>query len=250
MRGANCGRIPAASLITLSVAALAGPPFVTDDPVPVDPGHIEVDIAATAMRSAAGLTGYALFIDANFGAAPNLQLHAGFGTACARIGRRWACGYGDTELGAKYRFVEQDPVGWLPDIAIYPTVIAPTGDAGVGLGAGHAQIVLPVWLAKDWGEWTGFGGASFTQNRHGTDRNDWFTGIGLLNKVADDLQLGGEIFHQSRPGAAAPSTTGFNLGGTWDLSESGHILFSAGRGLDNAGAVDRVSFYLAYQVTL
>ena len=66
----------------------------------------------------------------------------------------------------------------------------------------------------------------------------------------EDLQLGGEIYYQSAQTTGSREAAAFNLGGTWDLSETGHILFSAGRGLDHADTTDRFSFYLGYQITL
>jgi hypothetical protein len=189
-------------------------------------------------------------VDANWGAAPDLQLHAGFGVAYAESQGKFQAGYGDTELGAKYRFVHQDEDGWQPEISFYPNIELPTGDAARGLGAGHFQMLLPVWVQKDWDEWTTYGGGGYWLNQHGADRNNWFVGWVLLRKVTDDLQLGGEVFRQTAVVSGGPDTAGFNLGGTWDLSETGHILFSAGRGIENAGSTDRFSFYLAYQITL
>jgi hypothetical protein len=189
-------------------------------------------------------------IDANWGAAPDLQLHAGVGIAYAETNGRYQAGYGDTELGAKYRFVHQDDESWQPEVAFYPNIELPTGDAARGLGAGHVQALLPIWIQKDWGPWTSYGGGGLWLNQSGADRNNWFMGCVLLRKVADDLQLGGEIYRQTPTVYGGLATTGFNLGGTLDLSETGHILFSAGSGLDNASATDRFSFYLGYQITL
>ena len=230
--------------------AIAGPPFVTDDPEPVDFQHIEVNIAAIGLIQKSGAASPAPMVDANWGAAPDVQLHAGFGLAYAEKAGAVRAGYGDTELGIKYRFIHQDEEGWQPEVSFYPNIELPTGDARRGLGAGHVQTLLPIWVQKDWGDWSSYGGGGFWDNQQGADRNYWFAGWVLLRKVTDDLQLGGELYRQTAPAIDEQGTTGFNFGGTWDLSETGHILFSFGRGLDHAETNDRFSFYLGYQITM
>jgi hypothetical protein len=42
---------------------------------------------------------------------------------------------------------------------------------------------------------------------------------------------------------------GFNLGGACDLSDTYHVLFSVGRGLANVQSTNRISGYLALQIT-
>ncbi len=100
-------------------------------------------------------------VDANWGAAPDLQLHVGFGMAFSEAEGAFTAGYGDTELGIKYRFVHQTEDSWLPDVSFYPNVELPTGDAARGLGAGHVQLLLPLWLEKDWDGWSSYGGGRF-----------------------------------------------------------------------------------------
>jgi hypothetical protein len=239
-----------AALTLAARPAFAGPPFVTDDPEPVDYEHVEINIAAIGLAQKSGTASPAPMVDANWGPAPDVQLHAGFGLAFAESKGAFDTGYGDTEFGVKYRFIHQDEDGWLPDVAFYPNIELPTGNAARGLGAGHTQLLLPIWIQKDWDEWSSYGGVGYWEN-HSTDaRNYWFAGWTLMRKVADDLQLGGELYRQTASVADQPGTTGVNLGGMWDLSETGHILFSFGRGLTDAQTVDRFSFYLGYQITL
>ncbi len=239
-----------AGLTMVTLPAVAGPPFVTDDPEPVDEGHFEINIASVGQVQQIGTTSPAPMVDANWGAAADLQLHAGFGLAFADIEGHFTTGIGDTELGFKYRFVHQDADGWRPEIAFFPIAVLPTGDASRSLGTGHLQTLLPIWVEKDWGSWTTYGGGGFQENHHRSDRNYWLVGWTLLRQVSHDLQFGGEIYHQTASTAGQPVTTAFNLGGTWDLSETGHILFSAGRGLEHAAINDRFSFYLGYRITM
>jgi hypothetical protein len=239
-----------AAVLLATGPAAAGPPFVTDDPDPVEFEHVEINIAATGQIQRGGTSSPVQTVDANWGAAPGVQLHAAFGLAYAEHDGRYQAGFADLDLGTKIRLVDQDETGARPEIALYPHVFLPTGDAARGLGAGHVQILLPIWLQRDWGDWTSFGGGGYMLNDHGTGRNNWMVGWTLLNKVAEDLQLGGEIYYQSAQTTGSREAAAFNLGGTWDLSETGHILFSAGRGLEHADTTDRFSFYLGYQITL
>ena len=56
--------------------AQAGPPFQTDDPVPVDYGHYEAYIFGTVDGTPAELDPVAPAFEFNWGAVPNIQLHA------------------------------------------------------------------------------------------------------------------------------------------------------------------------------
>ncbi len=239
-----------AAFILIALPAFAGPPFVTDDPDPVDEGHYEINIAAIGLAQNGGVTSPSQMVDANWGAAEDTQIHAGFGLAFAERAGHTIAGSGDSQLGVKYRFIHQDEEGWQPEVAIYPILTLPTGNKARGLGAGHPQLLLPVWLQKDWGDWSTYGGGGFTQNQHGEDRNNWFAGWVLMRKISEMFQLGGEIYRQTSVSRGEPATTAFNLGGIWDLNETGHILFTAGRGLEHASETDRYSFYLGYRITL
>src|ERR1700681_3667179 len=65
----------AVMMVALSRPALAGPPYVSDDPEPTDYKHFEIYTFSngTATR---GDIGGAAGVDFNYGAAPNLQLTA------------------------------------------------------------------------------------------------------------------------------------------------------------------------------
>ena len=88
-------------------AAQAGPPFRTDDPVPVDYQHWEVYGFSQATHVRDDTSGALPALEVNYGAAPNLQIHLVAPLAFdAPEGSGMQYGYGDTELGVKYRFVD------------------------------------------------------------------------------------------------------------------------------------------------
>jgi threonyl-tRNA synthetase len=68
-------------------------------------------------------------------------------------------------------------------------------------------------------------------------------------QVTEQLTLGGEIFHQTADTVGGRDSTGFNLGGIYDFTEHHHLLFSAGRGVQNASDTNSFSYYIAYQLT-
>ena len=156
-------------------------------------------------------------------------------------------GYGDTELGAKFRFFEPGEDDWWPQVGAFPLVEVPTGNAQRGLGAGHAREFIPVWLQKDFDRWTTYGGGGYWINPGAGNKNFWFFGWLLQRKVTDELTLGAELFHQTADTIGGRDSTGFNLGGIYDFTENYHLLFSAGRGLQNATTTNEFSYYLAFQ---
>jgi hypothetical protein len=159
----------------------------------------------------------------------------------------------------KYRFI--DPAGhdWWPQIAVYPAVDAPTGDTGLGLGTGATHAFLPLWIQKDLGKWTTYGGGGYWFNLGPGNKNFWFFGWQLQRHITDNLTLGAELFHQTASTTGGPgsvgfplgskATTGFNLGGKYDFSENYHLLFSAGHGVQNATTSNQFSYYLGLQWT-
>jgi len=244
-----------AAALLAAAAVRAGPPFITDDPEPVDLGHWEVYAFSAGAIGRGDASGVGPSIEVNYGAAPNLQLH--FIGAVAYddpAGGPGVMGLGDTELGVKYRFIDPGKDDWFPQVGIFPLVEAPTGDARRGLGAGYAQVFLPVWVQKDFGKWTTYGGGGFWINPGPGNRNYWFTGWLLQRQVTDKLALGAEVFHQTSSMVGRGDTTGFNLGGVYDLTEHYHLLFSVGQGgllyaVDAAAVTNPFNYYLALQWT-
>jgi hypothetical protein len=230
--------------------ALAGPPFRTDDPEPVDYRHWEVYGFSTA-TSVAGDTGGTLFgVEVNYGAAPNLQLHIVVPLAFDDAGGgRWQTGIGDTELGVKFRFIQEDDQGWRPMVGVFPLVEVSSGDAQRGLGGGHTREFLPVWLQKSFGDWQTYGGGGYWINPGEGNKNYWFVGWLLQRKITEQLTLGGEIFHQTADARGGKDSTGFNAGGVFDFTEHHHLLFSSGCGLQNAATTNKFSYYVGYQLT-
>jgi hypothetical protein len=230
--------------------ALAGPPFLTDDPEPVAYQHWEIDTFSQGVRARNNTSGVLPGADINYGALPDVQLHIIVPMAFnATSGQPFHYGYGDTELGVKYRFIHENKESWWPEVGVYPFLEAPTGDAHRNLGAGETREFLPVWAQKNFDNWQTYGGGGYWNNPGAGNRNYWFFGWVLQRKITEALTFGGELFHQTATTVDGSDSSGFNLGGTYDFSANYHLLFSAGRGIQNAAGTNQFSYYLAFGLT-
>lgn len=254
-RAVSLGSAAVLALALAAGSASAGPPFITDDPEPVDLGHWEIYAFSAGAFEHSASTGVGPSLEVNYGAAPNLQLHLIANLSYDNpSGTPKQFGLGDTELGFKYRFITPGDKDWFPQVGIFPLLELPTGQAKRGLGAGYTQAFLPVWIQKDIGKWTTYGGAGYWINPGPGNRNYWYGGWLLQRQVTAKLMLGGEVFHTTSSVVGRSGSSGFNLGGQYDVTEHDHLLFSAGRGglayaVDAAAVGYPFTYYLAYQWT-
>ncbi|HEX4302151.1 MAG TPA: transporter [Rhizomicrobium sp.] len=240
------GRSFAAALfVSAATPALAGPPYVTDDPEPTELGHFEIYAFAggSVARDGSGGEGG---IDFNYGAATDLQL-----TAVLPLG--WddprgggaSVSLGNVELAAKYKFLHQDDFGF--DVAFFPRVFLPAGSADVG--ERHVSLLLPVWIGRSWGKWSTFGGGGCTLNHGGDSQNFCQLGWTLTNQVTPQLQLGAEVYHQTVDTKGGRASTGLGFGAVYDLNETCHLMASVGPGVQNADETQRYAWYAAVLFT-
>ncbi len=237
------------AVLLLSAPAWAGPPFVTDDPVPIEYGTWEINNALVGTLVRGGATAGIPSIDVNYGILPGVQLHIQPQLAAVWGTPGRFAGPGDTQFGTKIRLIDEDSQSWTPMVSLYPIYTAPTGNARHGLGTGHGSTFLPVWADKTLGNWIIDGGFGYSINPGAQGRNAWFAGGLLLYKVTSALQLGSELFLQTAQQRGAKDACGFNIGGSYDISPTYHVLFSVGQGLMNRNATNRLSFYFAVQTS-
>ncbi len=229
-----------------SSAAWAGPPFVTDDPEPVELHHWEFYAASEAAHDHSGTIGTLPHFEINYGAVSNLQIHAIFPIAFSRPNTgESTSGLGDIELGLKYRLVQES--AGRPMIGLFPLVELPTGDSNRGLGSGQTQIFLPLWLQKSWGPWTSYGGGGYFVNPGSGNKDYWLAGWELQRDLGEALTLGGELFGTSPQTDGGSASISFNLGGQVNFGEKHHLLFSVGRCINQT---PDLTAYVAYQLTV
>jgi len=224
---------------------MAGPPYLTDDPEPTDYGHFENYAFTNGMVTRNG-TGGEAGLDLNYGGAPNLQLTATLPEAYdVSSGGPALAGPGNIELAAKYRFLTQTDFGL--DVAVFPRVFLPSLSSNVG--DHHPSFLLPIWLEKDWGQWSAFGGGGCEINRGGGSQDFCQMGAVVTNKVRSNLQIGLEIFHQTADVRGGAATTSVGTGVIYDLNDHYHLLGYVGRGIENADETDRLNWYASILFT-
>jgi hypothetical protein len=240
----------AAAMLLLSSPVVAGPPFRTDDPEPVDFQHFEMMALSMGTKTAGGWSGALPAYEINYGALPDLQLHAIIPQDyTAPVGGRIGSAPGDIELGTKYRFVTPGDDDWFPQAGVFPLIEVPVGNQKLGFSTGHAQVFLPLWLQKDFNPWTVYGGGGYWLNPGAGNKNYSFFGAALWRKVGEKFNVGIEVFHQTSPADGMKESTGFNVGTTYDFSDNWHLLSSVGTGIQNRSETNQVSYYLALQLT-
>ena len=223
----------------------AGPPFITDDPEPVEYRHVELNAASQYANNKRGKEGALPLFDFNYGIVPDVELHFLVPIVFVHpAGGPTLHGFGDTEVGVKYRFIHESET--TPQVGAFPVVHLPTGDSDRGLGGGHVPLFLPIWIQKGWGPWTTYGGGGYWFNPGGGNKNFWQLGWLGEREITKMLTLGAEIFYVGKDTDEGRDRTGYNVGGFFNLTENHHILFSAGS--DIAGD-NRFSAYLGYRWT-
>lgn len=232
-------------LLLVPAPALAGPPYITDDPEPVGYQQWELYLASFATRARGTWTGTGPHVEANYGVLPNVELHLltpfVFVLPAEGSGRY---GYGDTELGIKFRFIQETE--WSPQVAVAPLLELPSGDSRNGLGSGQVQGFLPLWLQKSFGSWTTYGGGGYWINPGTGNKDYWLFGWQIERQILDWVATGIEVVHTTPATRRGDAETRFNIGLVINLTERQDLLFSAGRGIQ--GPTD-FQGYLAYRLT-
>jgi hypothetical protein len=207
------------SLLAAPRLRAQGPPFQTDDPVPVDLHHYEFYIfsAADATPVERDFTGPAF--EFNWGAIPRVQLHAvlPWGVAAPANNPAFlpsgagptAFGLTDAEFGTKIAFYEESKS--VPQIGIFPMLELPTGNSDKGLGVGKAWVKAPVWLQKNIGKWLLDGGAGYSFVSQTGYRNFAYGGFLVKYSFGERLELGGELFSHGAEGDASPQVRGSTM---------------------------------------
>jgi hypothetical protein len=145
----------------VSNTANAGPPYRTDDPEPTEFGHYQLYTHSTGMIVSDDTSGSVPAIEFDYGLIPNGQLTIDAPVAfdshrAVRLNTVMETRSSASDIDSS----KEDKNGFRPQVAIFPLVQFPTGDAGRGLGAGHFVEFFPLWMQKSFGDWTTYGGAS------------------------------------------------------------------------------------------
>ena len=228
--------------VLLPAPALAGPPFITDDPETTDLHHWEIYNFASGGRDE-GVSSLDAGVDVNYGAARDVQLTA---TLPLHAETGQPLDAGDVELAGKYLFLHQRAGVLSADVAVFPRVFLPTGRE-----SRKARLLLPVWAQRDFGPWSLIGGGGYMLNPGPGNRDYWQLGVALTRQMLPGFQLGLEYYGQGRASVDAGSSgsrpvQGLNLGGIVHLGGPFSWLASFGQGLSRKQTV----FYTALKLDL
>jgi len=214
----------ALALAGAAVRSYAGPPYLTDDPVPTDTGHWEIYSFGSGEGLRSMFDGDAGF-DFNYGGAKDLQLTATVPLSFTNDpNQRWRSGTGDLELAVKYRFVHDERSGF--SAAVFPRVFLPTSSIESGE---KTKLLLPLWLEKDFSGGTSlFGGGGYQINPGPGNRSFWQAGIALTHDLSETVSLGGEITRQGADSDGGTAQTRAGVGSIVKLSDRYALLFSGG----------------------
>jgi hypothetical protein len=214
-----------AALVFASAApALAGPPYLNNDPAPTDTGGWEIYLFSTGEghRSDADVDAGVEF---NYGPVKDVQVSATLPLSFSHArGQGWASGSGHVELGIKYRFLKDDRSHL--SVAFFPKAVLPTSSL-----AHHekTRFQFPIWMGKDFdGGASLFGGGGYNVNPNPGKRNSWQAGVTFTQTVSKKVSLGAEIMQQSRDSIGGTAQTRVGVGAVARLSKHYGLLASAG----------------------
>ncbi len=136
----------------------------------------------------------------------------------------WHWGAGDIELSAKYRVYHDEAAGL--QVAVFPGVTLPT--ATNGMGAGRVTGFLPVWVQKDSGPWSVFGGGGYAINPGAGNRDYWTGGVAVTRQFGERWLLGVEADRQGSDTVDGRASTALGVGAILDIPGPLRLLASGG----------------------
>jgi hypothetical protein len=158
-----------------------GPPYQTDDPVPVDLHHYEFYIFGGMDGTTAEIDSTGPAFEFNWGAIPRVQLHAILPWGAVAPSNN-------------------------PVYGFFPMFEMPTGNSSKGLGVGKVWYKIPIWLQKNAGHWLFDGGVGYQVVPQTGYRDFPYTGWLVKRELNERLELGAEVFAHGREGVATAQT--------------------------------------------
>ncbi|MGE5062893.1 MAG: hypothetical protein ACM3IG_02395 [Myxococcales bacterium] len=205
-------------------AATAGPPYLTDDPIPTDTGYWEIYAFGDAEGRHSTVDADAGF-DLNYGPVKDVQLTATLPLSFSHGPHEsWRSGTGDVELAVKYRFVNDERSGF--SAAIFPRAFLPTSSLETGE---KMRLLLPLWVGKDFAGGTSiFGGGGYEINPGAGNRNFWEAAVAVTHDFSKQVSLGAEITRNGSDTVGGTAQNRAGVGSIIKLSDHNALLFSGG----------------------
>jgi len=252
---AQSARLAACLYCTLAVSQLVaqGPPYQTDDPVPVDLHHYEFYIFGDVDGTTAEIDSAGPAFEFNWGAIPRVQLHAilPWGVVAPSNNPVYlpggtgptVFGLTDMELGVKIAWIKETK--HFPQIGSFTMFEMPTGNSANGLGVGKVWYKLPIWLQKNSGKWLFDGGGGYQVVPQTGFRDFPYTGWLIKRELGERWELGAELFAHGAEGIAAAQTQAsamIDVGGYYHFKHNPNEQFLFCYGHSIAGQTENYAY--------
>jgi len=214
--------------------------FIMDTPLPTPYERVTLDFHSSFSQTKGGGVANLPALMANVGVYPDLQFFAVVPPATLATPKHLPShyGYGDVRLGVKYRFVHETET--LPNVALYPKITFPSGDAKKGLGNGAWIGRLPLWIQKKYGKWSVTTGGGYYINNAKQARNYPFGGVLIQLQITKYLMLGNEFVGEGKINSNDRAKLISNFGGSYFFNPNSFLAFSVGHSI--AGSKKFVAF--------
>ncbi|HXB82376.1 MAG TPA: hypothetical protein VNU22_03380 [Candidatus Acidoferrum sp.] len=227
-------------------AAWAGPPYQTDDPVPVAYRNYEIYIGYEGEYRPGDSETSLPFAEINYGPLPNVQISGSFPlTFTTNPNGRIQSGAGNEDFGIKYRFIPEDASR--PQVAFYPSIGVPAGIESPEADGSTQTLFLPLWAQKTIGRATLFGGGGWERNFGAGSRNFWSGGLASTYGFSDRIGAGLEIYATGADRSGERGSTSIGIGMNDDYSAIHSVLFSIGQSIAGTRTFHA---YLSYELRL
>jgi len=203
--------LAAIALTHFATAARAGTPYSVDDPGTTEVNHttISLNYFSTQIRGSEAQS--APNITVTYGKTPKLELDLLMGLATARTsGTDRQTGFGDTTIGARWRFTEESRR--TPQVGLAYFLKIATASATRGLGTGKADHLLYLMSAKSYGKVYVFGQAGCCIPGAMGQKNNAVYGLALTYQTTEKLTLGTQVYGNTSPADGVPGGFAYGLG--------------------------------------
>lgn len=236
-------------ILAASLSVHAGPPLITDDPDTPGEGRWEINLPITREQSCDQRIFETPLLDINYGLGERTQVK--FEVPWVVLDRRdngTIDGLGNSEIGVKYRFLDEDRHGM--SMSIYPQLEFnnPTSSDERGLVDEGVRLKLPVQMTRSVGSFDLYleAGYEFVE----ADDDEWLYGVATGYPVNDQLELLAEVAGTAGHDFDEAELV-FNIGGKVAINDYLNLLLSAGRGfLESSSGEPELLGYWGLQVLL
>jgi len=225
--------------------AQGSPPFFTDDTATVSKRQWELDIGFSTDRSRTGDRSWTSpSVDFAFGLTDALELDYGTSWLGLRpVDEASKSGMGNSVAGVKWRFFEDEASGFSLSVNPYAEFNNRASSHRRGLVEGGTEVVLPIQVAKTFGDIT----TAFNIGRsfHSRDRREadgWLAGIAAGRALSAKLSAGMEVYGETSRRFDRGWLV-FNMGAYYQVNDWLSFSASAGRGFAGADRPDYVAFF-------